>query len=785
MKFKSAFLYLVKPLPTYFLLGLILVNIVALFHFDTHYIGAFFAFFYIIITPGFLLLSLLTQKKFPSPLGLTLSVALSVLLLMLVGLVLNTILPLLGMHEPLSTVPLIVAFDCVVYALLVLNYETKKDSAFELHDFTSFNWFVVGCAVAMPILATLGSVILNNGGGSLLTMLALSIAFILVPLLVFTTHNTDSSVPPITLYFIALSFLLMNSMRGWFITGHDILLEFHVFTLTNTAHLWSMAFYRDPYNACLSLTILPTYLQSLMHVGDAYIFKFFAQFIGALSVIMVYYITKMYSSDKIAFLASFLYISFPTFMVDMAFLNRQGIAFVFFGALLYVLFSTRYFQGRTRTALLFTFGIGMILSHYSTSYIAIPLLIIAYILNRIVRFVVNASYPQWLFRMTNKLGNKEIYQRPILISLPFVVGLLLIMMFWSSVVTKTSTGLFNTIQQIITTLEHPFSLDGYSGPAKYNLFQSKKATPEELFSQFLKEGIEKNRISKSQSDFYPLALTLSYPATPIAEQPAPITLFGEKIISMLHIDLVSFFSIIKQLYAKIIQLFLLIGLGGLILGYSFKKNLSKDIPVEYLAISVSGIIVMVGQTLLPAGAIDYGLLRLFQQNLIFLSLPIVLALMGLGGLFTRKYVGQLFVCTAILLFFFINLSGLFPQLTGGSRALLALNNSGLYYDSYYTHAEEVAATKWTARYAYKNLPVQAAHFSDIKMIAYGYVAPYIELLPETIKRRSYEYLNYNNVESGNILEIINGDVVYYHFPIEFLDSHKNLIYNNGGSEIYR
>jgi uncharacterized membrane protein len=187
---------------------------------------------------------------------------------------------------------------------------------------------------------------------------------------------------------------------------------------------------------------------------------------------------------------------------------------------------------------------------------------------------------------------------------------------------------------------------------------------------------------------------------------------------------------------------------------------------------------------LPASAIDYGLLRLFQQNLIFLAVPIFLGLLTLASLVTRNHKKQLVICVVVLLFFFSVLSGLLTQITGGARPLLALNNNGLYYDSYYTHAQEVYSAEWLSQNDPQHLPIQAAHFSDIKMLAYGRIASYIELLPETTKKDSYVYLNYDNVKTSNILEIINGYVVYYHFPMQFLNNNKNLIYNNGGSEIY-
>lgn len=782
---KSETSYLVKPLPLFFLLGLIVVNTVAIFQFDPYYVGAFFAFIYIIIIPGFLLLPFLTEKKLAPMLGVAFSAALSILMLMLVGLGLNTLLPFMGMSQPLTMAPLLIAFDGLVYLLLVFNFLYKKNSPFEFHEFNFLNWAITGASFLLPVLACLGAIILNNGGSNFLTMVALALAAILVPVIVFTKDKISPSTPPITLYLMALSFLLMNSMRGWFITGHDILLEYHVFTLVNDAHRWSMALYQDPYMACLSLTILPTYLVNLLHVSPAYIFKFFTQFIGALPIVALYYLAKEYVSEKVAFLVGFLYIAFPTFMVDMAFLNRQGIAFLFFGAMLFVLLTTEHFIGWKRHLALFLLGIGVIVSHYSTAYIMIALLLGAYVANRLLRVLATSAWPRWLSRLTDKLGNKEMYAKSILLTLPFVVGLAAFMFLWSNVITKTSTSFVDTVQQIVASVEHPFNFNESTGPAKYSLVASQQPTPKELLDQFVQQGIQQANVLQNQSSFYPLSVTENYPTVAVPEASAPLTSFGTKLQTISHIDLTSILDGLKQSYAKILQLLLLIGLTGLIFGYSFKKNILRNVPVEYLALSISGVAVMIGQTVLPASAIDYGLLRLFQQNLIFLALPIMLGFLLVSALVTRNHKKQLLLCAGFLLFFYVVLSGFFPQLTGGGRAPLSLDDYGLYYDSYYMHAQEIYSADWLAQNGDLKFPIQAAHFSDIKMIAYGHIGSYIELLPQTTKRDAYVYLNFDNVKTSNILEIIDGYVVYYHFPLNFLGNNKNLVYDNGGSEIYR
>lgn len=774
---------------TYFIAMAPIVNLLVLFTVHQPILLALsqiFVFLYVIVTPGLFLLPLFIKKKLPFALGVAFSVALSLFVLMFSGLLVNTFLPFAGISHPLSTIPLLLTFDIVLAIIFTVNVHFELDLPLTIPSFNRPSLIVVVSSVVLPILAVLGALSLNNGGSNVLTMITLGLVPLFILFVLIKKQLLHESVAPIVLYMIALALLLMNSMRGWFVTGHDILLEYHVFDITNQAHQWSMSFFKDPYNACLSLTILPTYLQNLIHLtGDAYIFKFFTQFIGALPVIVVYNLSREYVSEEISLLSSFLYIAFPTFMIDMAFLNRQGIAFLFFGTMVVTLFATEYFAEKTKMSLLLILGTGMVFSHYSTSYVAVPLLVTAYILDKVIRLVMRLKKPEWLYRLTHKVGNIEIYQKPSVIKPVFVLGLLVIMFIWSTLITKTSTNVVNTIHQIGTSLAKPFSLDQQSNQAKYSLISSETPPAPVLFNKFVQQGEKQQKIDERPKQFYPASLTASYKANPIAEEMAPLNKVGTFLKQTLHLNLTNIFNAIKQLYAKFLQVLLLIGLIGLVIGYSFKKNILKNVPVEYIALSLSGIIILVGQTVLPASAIDYGLLRLFQQNLLFLCLPIFLGLFLVVSLFVRTPKKQLITCAIILVFFFLTLSGFFPQVTGGGRPQLALNNSGLYYDSYYTHAEDVASGHWLSQNLDSQYTIQAAHFSDIRLLPYGRISTNIGLIPQTTRRDSYVFLNYYNVKHGNILETVDGYIIYYTYPIDFLNENKDLIYNNGGSEIYR
>jgi len=770
----------------YLFLGLILTNMFALFNVKLFYLAPAFTVSYVLLAPGFLLLSFLVKRKVPLFLGVSLSVALSVFTLMILGLAVNIILPFFGIAKPLTTLYLLMAFTIFIITLLCVTIIFEKENPMKIPSFNGLSWLVSIFGILLPILICFGSISLNNGGSNILTMIALVLVGVLVLTLVLANKYLDEEVSPLALYMMALSFLLMNSMRGWFITGHDILLEYHVFELTNASHLWNMAVYPDPYNACLSITILPTYLQNLTHIPDAYIYKIVTQFISALSLPLIFYLSKYYTSTRTAFLTGFLYVSFPTFMTDMAMLNRQGIAFLFVFALVYILLTEHYFDKRIREVLLYVLGIGMILSHYSTSYVTIGLLIGGYFINKLLRFIMSLRRPLFLKKVTDKIGNREMYERPVLLTSSFVLSLVIFAVIWSAGVTKTSKSITNTLRNIAVSVVHPFEDDGKDGVTKYSLIQSKQPTTQELFDSYVQNSVKEARTPQNESNFYDLKVAETYPITAFSEPTSPLTSLGEKIQSILPVTFSFVYDGVKQLYAKLLQILLIIGLTALAFGYGFKKQITVNVPVEYIALSISALMLIVIQTVLPSGAINYGLLRLFQQNLVILALPI-----SLGGLFvislvTRSRRTPFVLYGMILSAFFLVLSGFIPQVTGGGRSLLPLSNSGLYYDVYYTHREEFEALNWLSSTFGRKYPVESdRYFSSMKMLAYANTFPITIILPETIRRDSLVYLNYKNATTDNVTEYVNGDVVYYKFPINFLDDNKDLIYNNGGSKFYR
>ena len=123
-------------------------------------------------------------------------------------------------------------------------FDTKRDLLFAVVP------FIIVC------LIVLGAIRLNNGGDGMVVFLSLVLMGAYCALLMKHVQRFGYNLVPIVLFFLSLSLLLMTSLRGWNVVGHDIQKELHVFQITSHYEYWSIGNLKDAYNACMSVTIL-------------------------------------------------------------------------------------------------------------------------------------------------------------------------------------------------------------------------------------------------------------------------------------------------------------------------------------------------------------------------------------------------------------------------------------------------------------------------------------------------------------------------------------------------
>src|SRR5258708_5028426 len=115
---------------------------------------------------------------------------------------------------------------------------------------------IMGAVLVVGSVA--GAIRLNNDAGGGVTTTMIVVAVVVIVCLFAWRRILNGVTIGTTTYFLSLALLLMTSFRGWFVSGHAIQLELRMFQMTSSQGLWDIGLFRAPYNACLSITILPT-----------------------------------------------------------------------------------------------------------------------------------------------------------------------------------------------------------------------------------------------------------------------------------------------------------------------------------------------------------------------------------------------------------------------------------------------------------------------------------------------------------------------------------------------
>lgn len=735
-----------------------------------------YSFLFLIITPGILLLVLLRVKFKSFWESASLCVGLSLSFIMFGGLLVNQLLPKFGIMHPLALNPVLISFSLFLLLLLVFAYRKTKNFSVSISriHLSKYNLYFFSSLILFPLLAILGSINLNNNRANIFTMAMLGGIGVYVLLLIIFSKRVSQSLFPSSLYFIGVSLLLMTSLRSQFIAGYDVQWEYYVFQLTKIHHLWNIDFYKNAYNACLSITILPTIFSDFLNFNDMYIYKIVFQILFAFCPVIIYLFLKKYTTSICAFIAAFYFISFPTFFNDMPALTRQEIGFIFFSLLVYVTFSLtlpKYF----RSILFLILGFSVIISHYSTNYVLLFIFLFAYFAKKIL------SIPKIGNTVASTFKSIHITQKSTTSKKPFINGFLLICLlaftfFWNSNVTKTSNNFTNVLSKTLNSIFIHSPQDSKSGEVGYSLFFAEKIEPQKELDTYINTSIKSVK-TNNQNIYYDKSTYGNYQHTLIHQATLPLTTLGT-IFGKIHFPVFDFHSLSRQLIAKIIQVFVFIGLFALIV----YKNIKK-IDDDYLLLCIGGIVLLILTVLLPEISLEYGILRVFQQLLVLYSLPILVAMLFLMHFF--KTPKSTLSAGIITVTFFLTITGFFSELTGNYYPQLNLDNAGLYYDAYYIHTSEAFSAKWLHANVANGSSVQADPFASTKLftLANSIYVPDEPVVPQLIQKSSYVYTDFANVQGREIISIDKSLVI--NFPTDFLNNNKNLIYNNGYSKIYK
>ncbi len=337
------------------------------------------AFVYITFLPGILVLKALRLHDLGTIETVLYSVGLSLVVIMITGLFVNTAYPLLGYARPFSFEILFLTIVGVVQVLLYIALVRDR-------EYTGANrtWLEVSIPppavpflALLPFFAIVGTYIRNEY--HMVTLLFLLLVLIaVIGLAVGFDRFIPASCYPLAVYTIALALLYHTSLISGYIWGYDIHHELHLANNVLVPGIWDMAI---PYNTngMLSIVMLVPSCSLICDLDPIWVFKILYPLLFAFVPLGLYRAIEKQAGPKIGFFSAFFFVSFFTFYTEMISLARQQIAELFLVLTVIAMIDTSIDRGR-RLLLMVTFGFAMIVSHYGLSYIYLFSLVPAWLL---------------------------------------------------------------------------------------------------------------------------------------------------------------------------------------------------------------------------------------------------------------------------------------------------------------------------------------------------------------------------------------------------------------------
>jgi uncharacterized membrane protein len=758
------------------------------------------AFFYLSLLPGFAVSFFIIGWLLLRALGIapqrwyetvTYSLATSIFLLMATGLAVNTWLPLAGIDDPLASVHLLAMVIVLSLGLLLVCRWRKADLGYDiaLPSPNSRVAVLFGTPPLLVILSVLGAVSLNNNGTNVLTMAMLGGVAVYSIALIRMREHLPASVFPWSLFFICLAVLLSSSLRGWLLSGHDILREFAVYELTRDNLQWGIQYYRDAYNSCLSITILPVEVRGLLPaIPEQHIFRIFFQVITALTPVAMYIFIRRYLSRTLTFLAVLFFISQPPFLYDFPFLTRQELA-TLFNVLILLALTRDEWTSRQRGVMALVFGASMVWSHYSTTYIAVGIFIIGlfysggrlkYLAGLVARLLRRFPLKRLYERLRLKPvdapsgfteGGVMAEQRRWFPGWRYALLLVVFTLGWNVWLTGTHNNLLSFTTTVFQNVSGKTSFSDYQTGLtdQFKIF-SRSKNKDELLAEFMaeREGGDHTAVGPHYTrDTY--------------KDYQPRVHASVKLEANVGTELARIVYLAGEVLKKFVKLFIIVGFLWLL----FSRLGGAIVDDDYRVLMAANLSVMAAALLMPMLSSNYSIMRIYQQLLIILCLPAVAGCYAvLKALGVRLATS---VTAALFILYFLLLSSFIPQLMGSGYAHLNLNNQGIYYDNFYTHQSELASIRWLAENGDEDTPVFSDYYARKKLIAFspGKMDIVDNVLPANITKDGYVYVDYTNSQRGAAYESYRGRELDYRFPLDFLYREKDIIYSNGTTEILK
>ena len=324
-------------------------------------------FVYLTFIPGFLILRIMRVHHINNTEAVLYAVGLSLSFLLLVGLLINSGYPLVGIAQPLSGISLNMSLISVTLILTLIcrisdpGYPVKKATTYESLPITG-----ILIILMLPILSIAGVLLFNHSQNNIILLIMIPLLAMVV-LIAAMGKIITRDLFAFTIFIIALSLLLHRTLVTENLLGWDIRLEYLIYKVTDQSGFWDSTAGFINYASSLTIAVLPTIYCKFMDITGVWFFKMIYPLIFSLVPAAAYAIYRKFMAPANALLAAFFLIAFPSFFITGTELAKQGFALLFMILFVLIMADSKMKQNRILIAIIFMAS--LVFSHYGASYL--------------------------------------------------------------------------------------------------------------------------------------------------------------------------------------------------------------------------------------------------------------------------------------------------------------------------------------------------------------------------------------------------------------------------------
>ena len=671
----------------------------------------------------------------------------SLVVLLASGLVVDLAGPLVGVAAPLRPAPLLIGLETICLGLIACSVNAPVE--------TDIPWGLLSrpmrlaWPLMLPLAAAAGALRLNSGHGNTIALIALVTSAVFLAWAFYFAPRLDQALLAVIIYAAGLALMWSFSLRSNLVYGFDIADEYYSMHQTVVTGIWHTAHPNDAYRAMLAVTVLPAELHALSGLQDLLVFKMVYPAIGALFPVAVYGVARRVLDRRWAFTAAAFVVMQATFFQQLPALARQEIATLLFAALIVAVLDIQ-LPRRSQWGLVCLLALGMVVSHYSTTYLAIPLLGIT-------------AAAQWglsWLRAVPRVTGSVLVAFAVALAGAFV---------WYGPMTHMGS---NLVQFASTARSQGIDL----------LPNSTSNTLSTYLQGESSQRLKPTQYEQVAHEYYkahdPFVTPLPDAGDPkYTLRPAPAS--GPSVTWPLGYNVLNLVDLLVQQLTN-----LLAAIGVLMI------ILRRDATVVARQVGVIGLAALALLALSRVSgtvAQAYSPERAYLQTMIVLAITLCWPMQWLVWRWRRLQPAVLTVSLASLMAFLVGTAGLTGALLSGETAT-NLANSGEDYEQFYMTAQEIASATWLVKAAPPGQLVYADEYGELRLVAVGGNRPamFDDITPLTIDQHTWIYASQTNIVDKIAHSSLNKTnyTATYAFPIRFLDLNYDTVYTDGSSEVF-